>query len=54
MKKTTPIESAGRALVNWAIEQQCMRELARSRHGNGLVVFHAPPRRMNVEKEKTN
>lgn len=54
MKKTTPIESAGRALVRWAVEQQAMREMMRGRGGNGETVFYVWLPRLSVRKEKTN
>lgn len=55
MKSRTPIESAGHALVRWAVEQQSLREMARNRHsGAGETVFLRWLPRLSAQKEKLN
>ncbi len=55
MKKETPIESAGRALARWCIDQAYLREQTRKRAQlDGQTVFYAPVPRMTVQKERVN
>lgn len=55
MKKETPIESAGRALARWCVDQAYMREQARKRAQlDGQTVYYASVPRMNVRRERTN
>jgi hypothetical protein len=50
----TPIESAGRALVQWCVDQAAMRDLTRKRSLDGETVFYRPLPRVVIQKEGAN